>query len=193
MNRLILSLFDHSGAWSQPYTDAGYAVVRVCLPDRDVREYAKIAHHTRAHGVLAAPPCDEFAGSGARWWASKPPEKLQDALELVDCALRIIAEVRPSWWAIENPIGRLRRLRPELGSPRLTFDPCDYAAFAPDPESERYTKRTQLFGSFAPLSRAALSPTLGSKMHRIAPSPERKHIRSQTPRGFAQAFFLANP
>jgi hypothetical protein len=32
----------------------------------------------------------------------------------------------------------------------------------------------------------------GSKMHRVAPGPQRAAIRSATPMGFAQAFYEAN-
>jgi hypothetical protein len=35
--------------------------------------------------------------------------------------------------------------------------------------------------------------TAGSKMHRMAPGPERAALRSVTPTGFARAFKEANP
>lgn len=35
-------------------------------------------------------------------------------------------------------------------------------------------------------------PTLGSKMHLMAPSADRADRRSETPRGFAQAVWMAN-
>ena len=68
----------------------------------------------------------------------------------------------------------------------MSFDPSDYG----DP----YTKRTLLWGHFTPppmLNRVFASE--GSKMHLMAPSPDRAEKRSVTPKGFARAFFEANP
>ncbi len=68
----ILSLFDHSGIWSQPYRDAGYNVHQIHLQNGDdvrLLTYKDLPHPV--HGILAAPPCTHFAGSGARWWAGK--------------------------------------------------------------------------------------------------------------------------
>src|SRR5689334_18789953 len=127
--RRVLSLCDYSGAWSKPYRDAGYEVVQVDLKlGLDVR---LLEHPGHVHGVLAAPPCTAFAGSGAQYWADKDADgRTLEGLALVDACLRIVATCRPQWWALENPVGRLRRW---LGPPRLAFDPCDYG----DP----YTKR----------------------------------------------------
>lgn len=188
-DRIVLDLCGGTGSWSAPYREAGYDVRLVTLPDCDVRAYDPPAG---VHGVLAAPPCTEFAVSGARWWAEKDPALLAEALSVFDACLRIVAQQRPAWWAIENPIGRLRRLRPALGAPRLTFDPCDFG----DP----WTKRTQLWGSFAvpefrrvePLGTRPGQPNehysrMGGK------SDKTKAYRSTTPPGFARAFFRANP
>lgn len=180
---MILDLCGGTGAWSQPYKDDGYDVRLVTLPEQDVREYV-FFDHLQVHGILAAPPCTEFAGSGARWWAEKDPRLLKEALEVFDACLRIVHQANPRWWALENPIGRLRRLRKrELGEPLLVFDPCDYG----DP----YTKRTQLWGNFQIPEKRPVEPILGSRMHRMSSSWRKQ--RSITPEGFALAFFQANP
>ena len=50
-----------------------------------------------------------------------------------------------------------------------------------------------LWGNFvAPMKTPCLA-TEGSKMHRLPPSPDRWKLRSETPQGFANAFFEANP
>jgi hypothetical protein len=161
--------------------DAGYDVRLVTLPEMDVREYEP---PSQVHGVLAAPPCTEFAVSGARWWASKDKKLLRDALSVVSACFSIIEQVHPRWWALENPVGRLRRLL-SLGEPRLTFNPCDYG----DP----WTKVTQVWGVFELPVPRPVTPTEGSKIHLMPPSPERARLRSLTPPGFARAFFEANP
>jgi site-specific DNA-cytosine methylase len=179
----ILDLCGGTGAWSLPYRQAGYRVEVVTLPFFDVREYHP---PTEIHGILAAPPCTEFAASGARWWRSKPPERLQEALEIVDACLRIIQAVNPKWWALENPVGRLRRLRPNLGRPTLIFDPCDFG----DP----WTKRTLVWGNFNLPARSPVPAKDFWGWRKLGGKSERtKTLRSITPPGFALAFFRANP
>ena len=136
----------------------------------------------RVRGVLAAPPCTEFASSGARWWEGKGEQKLLDGLALVDACCRIILVHRPQWWVIENPVGRLNRW---LGEPVMLFDPADYG--------DAYTKRTCLWGRFNAPFKTPVPATEGSKMHLMPPSADRTAKRSETPMGFANAFFAANP
>lgn len=189
---VILSLCDYTGNWSRPYVEAGYDVRLVDLKHGDdVRLYEHI--NSPVHGILAAPPCTCFAVSGAQYWPAKDEDgrTLAD-LALVDACLRAVAIYQPKWWALENPVGRLKRW---LGPPRLYFDPCDYG----DP----YTKRTCLWGNFAIPEPAPVEPEtyetatgkrgswywakLGGKSERT------KELRSATPPGFARAFFEANP
>jgi hypothetical protein len=100
----------------------------------------------------------------------------------VDACLRAVAVYRPAWWALENPVGRLRRW---LGPPTMRFDPCDYG--------DSYTKRTLLWGSFNLPKPAAVLPERLNRIHRMSPSADRAAKRSITPIGFANAFFEANP
>lgn len=52
----IISLCDFSGAWSQPYVDAGeYEVIRIDL-QRDGRDVRLLERMDGVHGILAAPP-----------------------------------------------------------------------------------------------------------------------------------------
>lgn len=115
---------------------------------------------------------------------------MREALAVVDACLRFVVAAQLAgslaWWALENPVGRLRHY---LGPPQFSFQPNEYG----DP----YTKRTLLWGRFAAPLRTLIEPpvaaTEGSKMWRLPPSPERQALRSVTPAGFAQAFFEANP
>jgi hypothetical protein len=185
----ILSLCDFTGEWPRPYREAGYRVIQVDIKNgQDVR-LLQVYELPKIHGVLAAPPCTHFAGSGARWWKSKGESALLEGLAIVDACLRIITVAKPVWWALENPVGRLNHY---LGAPVMYFNPNDYG----DP----YTKRTALWGDFTPpiglfIKRNdwTVAPTEGSKMHLLPPSPERAALRSVTPAGFARAFYEANP
>lgn len=178
---LIWDLCGGSGAWSDPYRQAGYCVeVYDLTRGHDVRllQRARVG----VWGILAAPDCTDLAGSGARWWAAKGDDALRQALSLVDACIRIAWVQQPRWWVLENPVGRLSWF---LGPPQMAFDPADYG----DP----YTKRTLLWGRFTAPGKARIPATDGSAMHRLPPSPDRKAKRSITPGGFARAFFEANP
>lgn len=177
----IISLCDFTGAWSQPYRDAGYDVIQVDVKHgHDARLFKALPFPVR--GVLAAPPCTHFASSGARWWKEKGDAALLEGLAVVDACMRIISVHKPQWWVLENPVGRLRDY---LGAPRMAFDPCDYG--------DDYTKRTLLWGDFTPPLKRKAEPTAGSKMHKLPPSPDRQALRSVTPPMFSKAFFEANP
>lgn len=212
-DKIILDLCGGTGSWARPYKEAGYDVRLVTMPDNDVRTYKPPEN---VYGVLAAPPCTEFAVSGTRWWSSKPPELLAEAIEVAKACLRIINECKPEWWALENPVGRLPRCVPELGRWRYTFQPYDYG----DP----WTKRTCIWGehnipvkhpvsslgSYQGSGHTSHGSTLGivdhpimllgegecllrwDWIHHLPPSKDRQMLRSITPPHFARAFFEAN-
>jgi hypothetical protein len=188
--RKILSLCDFTGTWSEPYRAAGYDVIQVDIKAGD--DVRLFEYPGKVHGILAAPPCTHFAGSGARWWEGKGDDAILEGMAIVDACLRFVAVCKPVWWVLENPVGRLPRW---IGDWRMTFQPWEYATLADDPEDEAYTKRTCLFGEFnepikAPHPKGAIH---GSKMWKLPPSEERAALRSVTPQGFARAFFKANP
>jgi hypothetical protein len=184
---IILDLCGGTGSWSKPYKDAGYEIINVdTLYGRDVRTFEPPKN---VHGVLAAPPCTEFAVSGARWWAEKPPELLEEAIDIVRACLNIINIASPKWWALENPVGRLPRMVPELGKWKYIFQPYEYG----DP----WTKRTCLWGEFILPEKTPVEPikycAQGSWTQRLGGKSEKtKRLRSMTPPGFAKAFFKAN-
>lgn len=209
--KIILDLCGGTGSWSKPYKEAGYDVRNITLPADDVRYYKP---PSRVYGILAAPPCTDFAVSGVRWWPAKDKEKgLMEALSIVDACLRIIRSARPKFWALENPVGRLPRY---IGKYRYTFQPYEYG----DP----WTKRTCIWGehnipvkcpvepigSYQGSGHTAHGKTLGivdhplmllgkddvflppDLIHRLPPSKDRAMLRSITPPGFARAFYEAN-
>lgn len=180
---LILDLCGGTGGWSKPYSDAGYNVRVVDIRDHPLNDVRwEAVPEMPVHGILAAPPCTDLASSGARWWTGKGQRALNDALAVADACLRLVALCRPEWWALENPVGRLSRF---YGPPQFAFDPCDFG----DP----YTKRTHLWGSFTIPELSPVAATEGSKMHLLPPSSDRQALRSETPAGFARAFFEVNP
>lgn len=187
-NKIILDLCGGTGAWSKPYADAGYDVAVITLPDVDVRLFQKYHEGISIHGILAAPPCDHFAGSGAQYWPAKDQDgRTLQALSVVDACLRIIQVTNPHFWCLENPVGRLRRW---IGPPKIYVQPYYYG----DP----YAKKTCLWGRFNEPARAEVEPERackqGSWVQKLGGKSERtKRLRSVTPPGFARAFFEANP
>lgn len=199
----ILSLFDHTGRWSQPWRDAGFTVEQWDLQSgRDVLaiDATYLDSLGDVYGILAAPPCTHFSGSGACWWPAKDADgRTRQGIRLVTKTLAIIAYLQPVFYAIENPVGRMGRLVFRLpAEPVMYFNPADYAKLADDPRDEQYTKKTGLWGRFIKptatmLGRDYSLPAVdGSKLHRLSPSPQRAALRSVTPQGFARAFYQAN-
>lgn len=172
---LILDLCGGSGAWSQPYRDAGYSVDLVDLP-RDARlfQWASVP----IHGILCAPPCTVFSYARNRY--EPRDDELLASLSVVDACLRIVAAHRPKWWALENPRNKLRRY---LGPARLEFYQWEYG----DPGH----KPTCIWGDFTPpvkRPKPRTKPsTFRTKQENASPSD------AITPAGFARAFFEANP
>ena len=102
--RVIFSLFDYTGKWSQPYREAGFTVIQYDIQhakDRkdfqvgderydDILSFMPIADILdvrqagyEVYGVLAATPCTTFARSGARWWAEQHDVKDRAMVEKV--------------------------------------------------------------------------------------------------------------
>jgi len=194
--KIILDLCGGTGGWSRPYKEAGYDVRIITWPEWDARLYPSkrseaarnpkdffdIADHEEVYGILAAPVCTVFSGSGATW--KRSDADMVEGLSLVDACLRIIWVLKPKFWAMENPVGKLRKW---IGQPKMSFNPCDYG----DP----YKKRTLLWGEFnTKLEKNPVTPIIPSPLHQNygGKSAKTKEARSITPKGFAKAFFLAN-
>jgi site-specific DNA-cytosine methylase len=193
----VLSLFDFSGRWSSPYREKGYEVYQV-----DVKLGVNILDLTpddipasEIGVILAAPPCTDFASSGAQYWKAKDNDgRTEASMDLVTKTLELIEFYKPRVWAIENPVGRLNKLFPELGTPWY-FNPCEFAGYLSDPSTEAYNKRTGLWGTFNIPVKKPVEPSLGnSPIMKLGGKSERtKELRSMTPLGFSKAFYLSNP
>jgi hypothetical protein len=221
-SRVVVSLCDYSGTWPRPWHEAGHTVLCYDLKHGDdcttlfaveVIEDARAASQcddATIVCVLAAPVCTDFSVSGAQYWPTKDADgTTARSLALVDACVALAQKLSPDCWALENPVGRLRKLRPSLGTP-VWFNPCDFAGLVAQPEkqeaewglseymtSNRYTKKTGLWGTFKAMTNSPLEPVracaqgswsglLGGK------SEHTKELRSMTPLGMARAFYAAN-
>ena len=141
-----------------------------------------------------------FAISGIRW--KRTDEQMIEALSCVDACFRIIYVCNPVFWALENPVGKLKRY---IGQWKYTFQPYEFG----DP----WTKRTCIWGKHNKPIKNPVRPvglwtggTPSGKLgivdrpeylppdwvHKLPPSKDRAMLRSLTPPGFAQAFYEAN-
>lgn len=198
MPKVILSLFDYSGRWSQPYKENGYEVFQVDIKHGiDILELTpKDMPFDSVYGILAAPPCTDFSGSGAQYWKAKDEDgRTEKSLALVRKTLSLVEYYKPQFWALENPVGRLPKLVPEIGSPWY-FNPNEFAGYLTGEEALRecYTKRTGLWGNFVKPTKLSLPVSSeGNWIMKLGGKSERtKELRSMTPLGFAYAFYGAN-
>lgn len=211
--KIILDLCGGTGAWSQPYKDAGYNVLVITLPEFDLMDTQMIGDqvvsfsrrsgwlhvpYAAIYGILFAPTCTQF--SLARTTA-KTPRNLLKGYELVRMGKDIINNSRQhgslKFWAMENPMGYLRQME---GLPPLTFDPCDYG--------DAYTKKTDLWGYYKMPKKTPVKLTAEAKArcainNRELPEIPEGYIlpkdinpqavrRSITSSHFAKAFYKAN-
>lgn len=191
MKEIVLSLCDKTGNILKPWAETkkyrciAVDIQHVGLEIKDGIEYvgADVRSYLAPNGkykfACAFPPCTHLAVSGARWFKSKGLTKLKEAIEVVEACERILKWTLAPYF-IENPVSVLSS---HWRKPNYAFDPCDYG----DP----YTKKTCLWtnDSFIMPPKNRVEPTLGSKMHKLPPSPERADLRSETPMGFSKALF----
>jgi hypothetical protein len=139
-----LDLFAGTGSSTQAFVDRNHRVLRVELdPQHDAEIHADVASLTarqiidalgsRPEFIWASPPCQAFSvASIGRYWAtggSNPTPKHPKALEaqqLVKSTLRLIHELDPKFWLLENPRGMLRKLEFMRPYERYTVTYCQY-------------------------------------------------------------------
>ena len=188
LDKVILDLCSGSGEWSRPYLENGYRVLRFDTEytGHDIRLLKLAGIPDKIYGILAAPPCQHLAVSGAKYWESKGDAALIESLSIVDACIRLVKLTNPVFWVLENPVGRLKHY---LGNPIMYFHPYEFG----DP----YTKKTCLWGEFNEPVKTPVKPERvckqGSWIMKLGGSSQKtKFLRSMTPAGFARAFYEAN-
>jgi hypothetical protein len=185
-SKVILSLFDYSGIWSQPYREAGYEVHQIDIKlgsDLFDFDYSSIPE---VYGILAAPPCTNFALSGSKYFKKKDRTgETAESVKLIKKMMEVIDHYDTHFWVVENPMSRMHKLVPELGEVKYKFHPYHHG----DP----YQKTTWLWGNFNIPERHEVEPTHNRLNLVGGKSEETKEFRSSTPPGFSRDFFEANP
>lgn len=80
--------------------------------------------------IWASPPCETFsvASIGKHWNIDNTPktEAAVEGMKRVEKTISIINELKPDYWVIENPRGKLRKLLMMQGFERHTVTYCQY-------------------------------------------------------------------
>ena len=191
--KTILSLCDYTGNWPSFYTAPEYEVIRVDIKrEGDVRLYQYLSGKN-IHGILCAPPCTDFSGSGAQYWSAKDSDgRTLTSLAIVDACLRMVAIYKPRFWALDSLGGRLRRCP---GAPRRVLICVTLRAGLVI--QRRTEQKSCLWGEFNPPTQDRRKPIKvcpqGSWLMKLGGKSERtKEFRSVTPLGFARAFYESN-
>lgn len=135
-----IELFAGTGSFSKVMREAGHNTFMTDYQEidgqdlvADVRSLSVRDFPYQPDILWASPPCEGFsvAAIGKNW--TPPPEHAPKtdsarlALELVEHTWRLIDELQPTWWFIENPRGKLRKLPVMDRAPiRHTVTYCQY-------------------------------------------------------------------
>ncbi len=113
------------GGASAAWKARGWDVLTVDYDQRfhpDVRADAREWRYTGRHRPLllwASPPCTEFSRESMPWCRTgKEPD-----MSIVRGCIRIIEEVEPVFWCLENVRGATKYINPLLGTPRQSHGP----------------------------------------------------------------------
>lgn len=136
----VLDLYAGLGGFSQAFVDRGHHIVTVDMDPRFNPTIVGNIRHMTTYDipqqpfdvVLASPPCTCFTVMqiGRNWNKDHTPktQAAADAWQLVQHTVELIGWLNPTWWVMENPRGKLRRLmeRRYLNIERRTTTYCGY-------------------------------------------------------------------
>lgn len=200
-------LCDLTGIMAEAWVDAGYDCYIV-----DIQHPRGVTRKGRLHKVgadvnelyrghwwlpesavftFSMPDCTYLTISANRWQRARGPGCVGRGLLLADACWRLHIAYEAAY-GMENPA--VGRLGSSWCKPDVTFHPYEYAGYLEDIQEENTTKNTGLWtgnGFVMPESRPAPEPHRHD-CHDEPPGPDRRDIRSVTPRGFARAVFEAN-
>lgn len=135
----VLDLFSGTRGWTQAFREHDHETFSIDLDpkfDADAHLDLRTASDAisavpwRPDIITASPMCNAFStmSMGKMWehgHQARPKHPIaEDGMSMVLSTLRIIAVLRPRYWIIENPRGRLRSLELLEGVPRYTVWYC---------------------------------------------------------------------
>lgn len=175
-------MFAGLGGWGSAFEERGHEVTSIDIEEKFSPTIVADVFDIKAEDIagydviLASPPCECFSvlRIGRNW--TPPPENAPKteaaakALALVAHTVRLIEEVKPRFFVIENPRGKLRRLAPMQHLERVTVTYCQYGA--------PWQKPTDLWGGFPPSWAPRPECAQGAQCHVSAPRGSRTAVQS---------------
>lgn len=154
----VLDLFAGLEGWSEPFRERGHDVISLDFDPSfgtdivaDILEWDPAEMPWTPDLILASPPCEGFTvmNIGKNWTkpTDDPPNAPKTdlarlALAIVEQTRKVIADLGPLYFVIENPRAKLRKLPVVADLDRRTVSYCRYG--------EVYMKPTDLWGGFPP-------------------------------------------
>jgi len=155
----VLDLFCGLGGFSQAFAESErWDVTTVDIEDRfdpdiraDVFDLRPSDFEAEFDVVLASPPCTQFSIAASRFYrfedGQAQTDDAADALALVYHTVGLTRGLGPTYWILENPVGKLRQVwRP----PDATLTQCQYG--------REIRKPTDLWGALPPATFDSCSP-----------------------------------
>ena len=139
---IVYDFFAGTGSATKAFEDRGHKVIKVELDpyfEADERDILKltasglIGKYGRPDFIWASPPCQKFSVASLwKYWAKSPngpiPKhpSVYEAIDLIKHTLKLIEDLAPKAWVLENPRGMLRKQDFMAKYPRRTITYCQY-------------------------------------------------------------------
>jgi site-specific DNA-cytosine methylase len=139
---IVFDFFAGTGSATKAFEDKGHKVIKVELDEyfeADERDILKltvdelISKYGRPDFIWASPPCQKFSVASLwKYWAKSPngpvPKhpSVYEAIDLIKHTLKLIEDLQPKGWVLENPRGMLRKQEFMAKYPRTTITYCQY-------------------------------------------------------------------
>ena len=149
----VLDLFSGLGGWTEAFRERGHETFSIDFDEQfhpdllvDIMDITPDDIPWKPDIILASPPCEKFSVMtiGRYWNKDNSPktEASEAALKLVGHTRWLINEINPTYFIMENPLGKLRKLTIMEDLERRTVTYCQLG--------EKYMKPTDLWGVFPP-------------------------------------------
>lgn len=172
----VLDLFAGLRGWSEPWANKGHNTfcveidTRFPADHRDIFDFNINSLPWRPDIILASPPCTAFSVMriGRNWNFDHTPKNdtARNGLLLLEKTIEIIEKINPSFFIIENPMGKMRKMPQLAHLERRHVTYCQYG--------ENRMKPTDLWGGFPPSLKLKAPCKQGASCHESAPRGSNK-------------------
>ncbi len=181
----VLELFSGTATVSRAFREAGHKTITVDLDpslksdfcmDVDLLEAGTFLKFGWVPDIVwASPPCNYFSvlNLGKNWNGDRSPksDNAKAALRSLDHLVRLIRDLKPKYYFIENPRGMMRKMGALNGRKRYTVTYCQYG--------EPYMKPTDIWTN-CKVWKPAASCGYGDSCHVSVPRGSNKGIQGMS-------------